>query len=884
MRIRTLEVENFMPYRDAFTLDFGDMSLFAIVGETGSGKSSIVDAICYALYGRIPRIRTENGQRENIISRGAKQFHVALTFDLGGATYRIIRQGTTMREDVQVFKDGDQIKDLLKKKDVDRYIEDTLLHMSFDVFTRIIILPQGQFDRFLKPDTPRARRDILISLLSLDIYERIGKAAGAHAAVLMGELGGLDHDLAGIDQSTITGEAIGLLDHAVTDAEHQVVLLQEQLKACELTLAMIEQRASKARQLAKLQEQLVTLRARADDIDRDRARLAIGVALASLQPSLANWGRLAADLEQLVTDHGKASSAVTAAQRALETAQASRADTSLRAGEAAFAEKLDEISSAIERLSDLQPFAARLDELRHKTDAAAEKGKGLEHSIAQLNETMKGQDQHRIQLQEALAGARNSSTQADDAFEQARSDNATVVVQQGLKPGDTCPVCGHVVEELVAHAERLDFDRLKTARDEARKRVEHCQNDLADHEKKLETDRVRLEELVRQLTVLKTEGKDDQHEAHELTLRLLMDPTIAREGGNNPAVFLRARLTQLRGQETTTRTAQKTIALQLEEQRRKEEDVHTQLAGLQTKAAALEGQRRQAEAQYETLQRDLLEQAGTNGFDSIVSMKAAVLPADQLVALQVSVKQYDHNMATATAQVEMLEQELGPDLPSEVGLEAARAARETAATDFARAQENLAAVRRGKDELLTRRAFLADRLARKEQVTRLLSTYQQVARDFGSKGMVAFVSSGILEQLLVTANDHLQVLSKGRFDLLLDAGDQMMVQDSFSASGPRDVATLSGGETFLASLALALAVKDLLSTSVDLDSFFIDEGFGTLDQTTVQGVADVLESLRRDGSLVGIITHRADLVERFETVLEVTNQGGSAHIARREMV
>jgi exonuclease SbcC len=884
MRIRTLEVENFMPYRDPVTLDFSDMSLFAIVGETGSGKSSIVDAICYALYGRIPRIRTENGQRENVISRGAKQFHVALTFDLGGATYRIIRQGTTMREDVQVFKDGNQLNQLVKKKDADRYIEETLLHMSFDVFTRIIILPQGQFDRFLKPDTPRARRDILISLLSLDIYERIGKAAGAHAGTLMGELGGLDHDLAGIDQNTVTDEAMGLLDHAVTDAGHQVALLQEQLKARELALAMMEQRASKAQQLAKLQGQLATLRARTGEINGDRARLVTGLALASLQPSLANWARLATDLEKLVTDRDKASAAVITAQKALEIAQAVRADTSLRTGEAALAEKLDEISSAIARLSDLQPFAARLEELQHKTDAAADKVKGLERSITLLNNSMKLQDERRIQLQEALAEAHDGSTQADDAFERARSDNAAVVVQQGLRPGDTCPVCGHVVEELVAHAEHLDFARLKTARDEARKRVEHCQNDLTEHEKKSETDRVRFEELARQLTVLKAEDKDDRHEAHELTLRLLMDPTVARDGSNNPVAFLRARLMQLRGQETTTRTAQKTIVAQLEEQRRKEEDVRTTLTGFQTKGATLAGQCRQAEAQYETLQRDLLAQAGMHGFDSIASMKAAVLSADQLAALQASVRQYDHDTAAAGAQVEMLEQELGPDLPSEADLEAARAARETAATECARAQENLAAARRSKDDLLARRAFLADRLARKEQVTRLLSTYQQVARDFGSKGMVAFVSSGILEQLLVTANDHLRILSKGRFDLLLDEGDQMMVQDSFSASGPRDVATLSGGETFLASLALALAVKDLLSTSVDLDSFFIDEGFGTLDETTVQGVADVLESLRQDGSLVGIITHRADLVERFETVLEVTNQSGSAHIARREMV
>src|SRR5450830_1544437 len=875
MRIQTLEVENFMPYRDPVTLDFRDLSLFAIVGETGSGKSSIVDAICYALYGRIPRIRTENGQRENIISRGAKQFHVGLTFDLGGATYRIIRQGTATREDVQVFKDGDQLNQLLKKKDADRYIEETLLHMNFDVFTRIIVLPQGQFDRFLKPDTPRARRDILISLLSLDIYEHIGKAAGAHAGMLVGELGGLDHDLASIDQNAITDGAIGLLDHAVTDAGHQVALLQEQLKARELILTRMEQRASKARQLAKLQGQLATLRARVDEISGDRARLATGLALASLQPSLTNWARLSVELERLTDERDKASAAVIAAQQALETAQAVRADTFLRAGEAAFAEKLDEISSAIGRLSDLQPFAARLEELQHTTDSSADKAQGLEHSITQLNGTMKLQDENAM--------ARDGSTQAEDTFEQARSDNAAVVVQQGLRPGDTCPVCGHVVEELVAHAEHLDFARLKTVRDEARKSSEHCQDNLTEHEKKSEADRVRLEELARQLTVLKTEDKDDRHEAHELTLRLLMDPTIAREGSNNPVAFLHTRLTQLRGQETTTRTAQKTIAFQLEEQRRKEEDIRTKLTGSQTRAATLEGQHTQAEIQYETLQRDLLTQAGTHGFDSIMSMKAAVLPGGELAALQASVRQYDHDTAAAAAQVEMLEQELGPDLPSEADLEAARATRETAATDFTHAQENLAAARRSKDDLLARRAFLADRLARKEQVTCLLSTYQQVARDFGSKGMVAFVSSGILEQLLVTANDHLRILSKGRFELLLDEDDQMMVQDAFSASGPRDVATLSGGETFLASLALALAVKDLLSTSVDLDSFFIDEGFGTLDETTVQGVADVLESLRRDGSLVGIITHRADLVERFETVLEVTNQSGSAHIARREM-
>ncbi|MEN6388173.1 MAG: SMC family ATPase [Candidatus Cryosericum sp.] len=883
MRIQTLEVENFMPYRDPVTLDFSDMALFAIVGETGSGKSSVVDAICYALYGRIPRIRTENGQRENIINRGAKQFHVALTFDLGGATYKIIRQGTTAREDVQVFRDGAQLTQLLKKKDADRYIEEDLLHMSFDVFTRIIVLPQGQFDRFLKPDTPRARRDILISLLNLDIYERIGKAASAHVSTLLGELAGLDHDLAGIDQSTLTDEAMETLDHTITEVSGRVMLLQEQLTARDLALAMTEQKVAKGQQLTKLREQLEGLRAHADDVTADRARLAVGQALVSLQPSLTSWERLAGQRAQLSEDHEKAAQAVLAAQKSLEAANQARTDLMHRADEAAFVERLTELAAAINRLSDLQPFAARLEELQHKMKTAAAKSEAISHDMAALTTSIQAMDQRREKLQHELEAARVTSAQAEDAFERAQADNAALVVQQGLKPGDTCPVCGHVVEELVTHVEHSDFALLKRTRDEARTAVEHQLAILTDHDKQVEADRARLESLNKQLTALKDEDAADHHEAHELTLRLLMDPSVAKEGKENPVVFLRTRLAHLRSQETTTRTAQQTMMVQLEEARRKEETQRTLLSQAENSAATLAGQYQQVVEQHEALQQDLLAQAAMHGFDSIASMKAAVLPADKLTALQSSVERYDRDTATVSGQVEMLARELGDMIPSEADLQHFRSLRDTAAADCARAQDELAAARRAKDDLIGRRAFLADRLARKDQVTHLLSTYQQVARDFGSKGMVAFVSSGILEQLLVTANDHLRTLSKGRFELLLDDGDQMMVQDSFSASGPRDVATLSGGETFLASLALALAVKDLLSVSVDLDSFFIDEGFGTLDENTVQGVADVLESLRRDGSLVGIITHRADLVERFETVLEVTSQSGSAHIARREM-
>jgi exonuclease SbcC len=514
--------------------------------------------------------------------------------------------------------------------------------------------------------------------------------------------------------------------------------------------------------------------------------------------------------------------------------------------------------------------------------ASAAKKDELTHGIATLTDAIQDMDTRRQTLQRDLAAAEAAATEARDVFDQAQAENAALVVQQDLKPGDRCPVCGHVIDELVAHVEHTDYARLKAARDEAHAVTERRRTDLNEHEKKTEADRARLESLTRQLSAVQEEDIADQHEAHELTERLLMDPSVARDGKGDPVTFLRTRLAHLRGHETTTRTAQQTMMTQLDEARRKEDAARALLSQAETTAATLAGQYRQVVEQHEALEQDLVGQATAHGFDSVAAMKAALLPPDKLAALQAAVEQHDREAATVTGQVEMLAQELGSVVPSETDLIAARTLRDETSAACARAQDDLAEARHARDDLVARRAFLTSRQKRKDEVTALLSTYQQVARDFSSKGMVAFVSGGILEQLLVTANDHLGTLSKGRYELLLDAGDQMLVQDSFSASGPRDVATLSGGETFLASLALALAVKDLLSANVDLDSFFIDEGFGTLDENSVQGVADVLESLRKDGSLVGIITHRADLVERFETVLEVTSKGGSAHIARRE--
>ncbi len=180
--------------------------------------------------------------------------------------------------------------------------------------------------------------------------------------------------------------------------------------------------------------------------------------------------------------------------------------------------------------------------------------------------------------------------------------------------------------------------------------------------------------------------------------------------------------------------------------------------------------------------------------------------------------------------------------------------------------------------LLERKANWEKLSGQREQLAAEATVYQTIARDFSTTEIIQFVSSAILDHLLARTNERLQTLSRGRYQLQLDEDDDLLVEDGYSTAPPRAITMLSGGETFLASLALALSVKDFLSRNRQLNSFFIDEGFSTLDGQTLQEVADVLETLKGENLQIGIITHRQDLVARFERVLQVVNDNGCSRL------
>lgn len=179
-----LELEGFGPYRDWQGVDFSDVELFAITGPTGSGKSTLLDAIAFALYGLVPRVGRSVA---SLIHPAAREARVRLTFQVGGRVYRVERVRGKRGEGrlFEVEPGGEKLFTLETLDALNRALEE-LLGLSYEAFTRALLLPQGEFDQFLKGEA-KERRRILLDLFGLSRLER---ARGEGGCPQSGPFGG----------------------------------------------------------------------------------------------------------------------------------------------------------------------------------------------------------------------------------------------------------------------------------------------------------------------------------------------------------------------------------------------------------------------------------------------------------------------------------------------------------------------------------------------------------------------------------------------------------------------------------------------------------------------------------------------------------------------
>jgi exonuclease SbcC len=782
MRPIRVEVEGFSAYSEAVVVDFRGVDFFSLSGPTGSGKSSLIDAMVFALFGRVPRLG--GNAVAPAITAGADRARVRLDFEIGDDAYTAVRLaqrtstgGATVKEarlqlGDQVLADG--------ADDVTTAVEE-LLKLRFDDFTRTVVLPQGEFARFLTA-TKSERQGLLRNLLGMDVYTRVRELAKTRAAVAGERAEGATRAL----------QALQLADEDEMAAATQ---RRERLTALAESMTDWEKRLSDAR----------------------AAVVSVEKRSADLQDAMGRLGAITVPERLTVLDD-----LIAETRAALVEAEEARiaAMETLRAAEAGAEglpshQQIDAWRTAREKLVDLEGRLADPG-VEQALQRAEESKQSLEHGLA------------------ALERVRREA-------EQARQSHAAHMLSANLSVGDPCPVCA---QEVVAIPDRSMPPGLEELTAEEAKAVTA-----------VETRRDAADEARNELTRIEAARAGWEEQRVALVSELEGSP------GEDELTDLEKDLSRLRDEVDVAR--KEVVAREAEEKRVRA--VHEDLADDSRRVAKL---LRAAERTVADLQPPLSESD-----DVVVQWKELLTWRDQTIDdLKEELKAARESVTAAKQTSEETSEEL---------IETLRAhdvvAREPYAVEVATELQTVRTFIDVQDKTARDAAELKKLAESAETETAVASA---LANHLRANGFEQWLMSSALNDLVSGANELLGQLSGDGYSLHSDESGSFSIVDHRNADEMRSVSTLSGGETFLVSLALALSLAETLASKggSGLDAIILDEGFGTLDDESLDTVATVLEELTGRGLMVGVITHVKELASRAPVRYEVRRGVGGASV------
>jgi len=833
MKPISLEFSGLNSYREPQRVDFAALAergLFGIFGETGAGKSTILDAVTLALYGEVERAANKT---QGIINVREKTCFVRFRFTLSGHCYTAERVYERKKDDPYASRgkscrlvqdDGQVLAD--KNEEMTKAVEE-LLGMNQSRFCQTVILPQGKFDKLLTM-APAERSALVEELFHFSAY---GEAL---VKKLRQKLRSGEEALSGLkEQRLLLGDCS---EQQIRDLEHRARQLEEELRqaaeaaaAARELLSQSELADHQARELAEHEAAFAKLLAEQPLVDASRRILEQGREAEKLRPQL----QTATELHQQVqgAEQELREAYLEAAGRALVRRQR---------------------MEAAER-------EARLDR----------QGQVARQLLAQAERTAA-----RVQEAEAFALAQQEEEQrlyrrwqqAEERAETARRESAAAYLATELRPGEPCPVCGSLEHRPPAHplgrqAATQALNEAKQAQDAWRQ-----QNRLCD------TNRHTLAE--------------QRSEAERLRREAELAAATAERQARELDAFCRQIQSELAELEALTAPLQTDIRFQAWLQEGGTVAPREgELSQAKLRLALAVSGRDQAERQLEQIKARLLSLSLAAGFATVNEAKKALLDPEELRELERQTREHGEQLRLHAAAAERLRQQL-------TDYDGSR--REQAEEQFRRAaaEQNRLFAEQGHNQARLARlqeAWAADQSLeqRQRRLSQELEVLKRLANLLKGNAFVRHLARGSLLSLAHEASHILFSLTNSRYQLeLVDegrGGDFIMV-DNHNGGLRRQAGGLSGGETFLVSLALALALsRKIEMRAAPLGFFFLDEGFGSLDENALEAALTVLERLPSDQRSVGVITHVKGVKERMPRYLLVSSdplRGSQAELKR----
>lgn len=993
-----LEMKAFGPYAGTEIVDFRrlkDHKLFLIYGPTGSGKTTILDAICYALYGSTSGdIRTGSYMRSEYATPD-EPTSVSFRFAIGRKYYRVYRspeqqiakkrgdglkKASAKAELYETDADGGDEK-LLAAKNVTAAVEG-LLGFKADQFRQVVLLPQGDFRKLLLANSGE-RQQIMQTLFHTQSYAKLQALAKERHDELESR-----HEQVARDREQC------LLNLGIDDEEklpqreqefrNQEASVSEKWHKAEGERSTRQKEFQEAQALEahwKLWEQkgkeAAELEGKAELFENKRQRIDV----LRKAEVLAEPCRHLDELER----EGKA--AAKAADKANEAAQQAAADLksakekmeALSKQEGAYKAageervkltnlkgKADSYYDQCQQVRQLRAAATAAEQAWTKAKGETEKGKAdLEKARAALSalsekavlaEQVKQQCQslrERVErekeaatlalqkedrqkqwqhLQSALEKAAQRARDERVAYESVRAaflQGQAAILAADLADGTPCPVCGATDHPMPA----LPLENLPTRDDvERRQKLEVDTKAAETAYKALEGQYDRLRQQYPQdvsLKELEAELKAAQKTRADLEKALAQGDDLRRAVSDGEAKFsqwegaeeeARKALEEARTKAVKAGETQAHLEAELPEAYRDPKALGRRLAELAQHLKAYEenlqrsrdnlvrcerqGAQRQEEAknlsdQLDTLrtrfgkdQETLRKRVLAAGFAEIADCQKLQPQVKDIPVLEDEVRQYETKLQQVRGQLEQekaaIDGKSRPDVPA---LEKILTEAEKTSRDLAEEKGRLSATfsqwQQEKKKLLALGKDEADLV---EAYKTVGAVYDLIAGKQTGINFERYVLGALLDDVLAAANERLQAMSRQRYTLqrsqswddkrVKQIGLDIEVYDNYTGYA-RPANTLSGGETFLSSLSLALGLADVVqaySGGIHLDAIFIDEGFGTLDSETLDYALKTLASLKSGGRLVGIISHVPELKERIDARLAIhkTDRGSTS--------
>ena len=1023
MRPHRLRVTAFGAFGGTVEVSFEDLAcsgLFLLHGETGAGKTTLLDAIGFALYGRVPGERGKARRLRSDHAAPGTPTEVQLEATLGGRRMRITRKPEQERAKLRgAGTTTEQARVLLEEQaggswravstrvgEADAEIAD-LMGMSADQFFQVVLLPQGEFARFLHADAGD-RAKLLQRLFGTDRFHaveewlarrrkatadevreaeagisgllaRVAQAAGVPVPsddavpsddrLPSGDAVPSDDAVQAHDALPPAGWAAQLAEAAAAGAaagQAQVAGHRRELDRALDLLRDAERLADRQRRRQDALDTRDRLAAAQADLQDRRAELAAAARAAEVAPALAEADRTSRALAQARVREEQARQRAAAAPATPAAAAPDASAGELRAAGQEHVTRLgrlealrsvsrqadDEDQAAEAARASAAALTAQVDAataeladdhrqrpgLSRERDQAAEAGQRLPAVQAEADRYARAADDARALVKAQADRSRQERAYVDTKLEaaelvaaatrlrEARIDGMRAELAATLVDGAPCPVCGSLEhpELCELRGERVTREQEDAADTEAlvaSEKSEMIGARLGAADERVTALSARLEQAGFTAAVDQAEANRLDQAARDLATQAgslasvagkLADLQVALEAldqaiadtGKHLAELTEQReagLRQAAGADLRAGRHRESLLAQLGGQ----PDLDTALTAARQAADALTAAADAADAtmraQDDTRRAvDLAGQAAAQaGFADLEAARRAQRDAPWRAAADQAIREHE---ASSRAVAELLadpDLDVALDPPADLagaraGVGEARQAHDDAVAAYDRAKhraEQLADLAPRLAARLDELKPLADRAA---EARRLADLAAGLGANTLRMTLSSFVLAARLEEVAVAASERLLKMTSGRYSLVhTDArrgagrsGLGLLACDGWTGVD-RDTSTLSGGETFLASLALALGLADVVTAEAGgtrIEALFVDEGFGSLDEDTLEEVMTVLDGLREGGRMVGIVSHVAELRQRIPAQVRVHKGQAGSHLTVRTQV